>query len=113
MAALNLASDYEIFDGLEAVTFKRVTDGSVASSTAIASALRMAITRQSNQLTAAGLSLEPGDLAFHLPAELLGAEKPKPGDLIEDASGVVYTILASTKATLGTRYACVCRERRV
>ena len=111
--AFDLAGDGAAFDGLEAVTFRRVVDGSVAASTAIASALRRAAVRNAAQLTAAGLALEPGDLTFHLPAELLGTEKPAPGDLVEDASGVVYTILASTKATFGTRYACVCRERRV
>lgn len=110
--ALDLTTDYAILDGLEAVTFRRVDAGATVASVAIASALRRAGVKNAAFLSAAGLALEPTDLTFHLPVALLGAERPKPGDLIEDAAGVVYTILAATRATLATRYACICRERR-
>lgn len=109
----SIASDYAIFDGTETVTFRRVVDGAVAASVSVQNALRQPISRNAAQLTAAGLSLEPSDVTIGLWVSRLGGERPKPGDLIEDASGVVYTILAANNATLQTRYDCICRERRV
>lgn len=111
--ATDIAADYTAFDGAEAITFASVVNGATTVSLAVASALRRALTKQAPQLSAAGLALEPGDVVFHVPNTLLSGNVPKPGDLITDAANVVFTILAATKATLGTRWACVCRERRV
>lgn len=110
--ATDIANDYTAFDGAEAVTFSVVVNNAVSATVSVSSALRRALTKQAGQLSAAGLALEPEDVSFHLPVSLLSGNTPKPGDLITDASSVVFTILAATKATLGTRYACVCRQRR-
>lgn len=110
--ATDLANDYTAFDDTEAVTFKAIANDAVVVTLEVSPALRRALTRQASQLSAAGLALEPGDLVWHLPNALLNGNKPKPGDLIVDASQVTYTILSVVKASFGTRWQCVCRERR-
>jgi hypothetical protein len=103
--ALDVNDDLaEVADLLVAVTLRR--RGSSAS-TAIAHALRRAVTRA--EVAASDGKYTAGDVVWHLPAAELPSA-PRLGDRIVDATQVRWTILAVEQATLGTRYRCLARN---
>lgn len=111
--SINLTDDGATFDGSEAIGLASIVNGAAAANVNVPGALRQGVDRQAAQLVAAGLAVEPGDVTFHIPAGQLGGIEPKPGDVITDVGGNAYTVLSVAKETFGTRWACVCRQRRV
>lgn len=108
----DLSSEYLTFDAVETVTFRQIAVGAPVATQVVAGVLRRALDHQAADLARAGLALESQDQVFHLPAVTLAGLTPRPGDQITDSSGAIWTILAAERATLGTRWACRCRQRR-
>lgn len=93
-----------VTDGLAAVTLLR--RGS-STTTAIAHALRRAISKR--ELAASNGLYVAEDCRYHLSVSECAAA-PRLGDVILDAAGTRWTILDVAKETMGTRWACNCRD---
>lgn len=105
MPTLDLSADFaDIVDNLQAVTLlRRESDESVA----IASALRRAVT--TDEAAESDGRYTSADVRWHLPVEEL-ATRPGLGDAIVDSTGIRWTVLDVQEATLGSRWACTCRD---
>lgn len=105
MATFSPAADFaDVVDGLEAVTLLR--RGS-STTVAVTHALERQVTTR--EAAASYGKYTQADVTWHLPAEEC-ASAPLAGDQILDGDGVRWTILEVRKSTLGTRWACVCRD---
>ncbi len=93
----------DILDGFQTVTLVR--PGSSATTTVSRALCRAVKTRElkpsQGQYTAA-------DVAWHLPAS--ETPEPRPGDVIVDAQGRRWTILAVRAAALASRWRCLARD---
>ena len=102
------ATDFEdVTDGLEAVTLDR--RGSTPN-TSIALALQRNITNR--EIAQSNGKYLAGDVRWHLPDALAGAD-PRAGDTLVDAASNRYTILEPWHDTLENRWKCVSRNVRV
>lgn len=110
--AMLLANEFEVWDGIETVTFSVMDEGTVTTSQTVAGALRRKLGKRASQLSEVGLALEPEDLVWHLPVVNLAGLAPKPGDRITDAANAAYTVLSALQSTLGSRWACLARRQR-
>jgi hypothetical protein len=107
-----------VADGTEAVTLLRRGRTPGDAGTAIAHALRRAITAGEaamintgdvrKQVPSGGRQLAD-DLVWHLPVAEL-PEGPQLGDMVLDSDGRRWTILAVKRATLGVRWRCETRD---
>lgn len=97
------STDFEdVTDGLEAVTLL----GS-GSSTSVTKALQRAVSTK--ELEASDGKYRTDDTVWHLPfAEV--ATRPTLGNVIKDAAGLRWSILAVQEHTLSNRWRCVCRD---
>jgi hypothetical protein len=91
-------------DGLEPVTFRR---RGAAQGILLPAALRRLLTRA--EIAASGGAALFGDLAWYLPVTPLAAP-PAPGDLLVDAHGARWTILALQASALGGPLRCLTRN---
>ncbi|NLF09771.1 MAG: hypothetical protein GX594_17600 [Pirellulaceae bacterium] len=115
----NPSDDFiDLADGTEPVTLLRRGSTPGEGGSAIAHALRRAITAGQaalvnrgdvRKLVASDGRYAAADLVWHLPAAEL-AEAPRLGDAILDGDGRRWTILSVKKATLGTRWRCETRD---
>ena len=105
-------------DGTEAVTLLRRGSAAGAAGTAIAHALRRAITAGEaaivttgdvHKVVPSGGQQLADDLVWHLPVAEL-PEEPRLGDVILDGDGHRWTILTVKRTTLGARWRCETRE---
>ena len=117
MALLDVSQDYTVFDGIETVSYVVIDNGSVTSTTSVAGALRRPIGKGVEVLTAAGYVVAPNDMKFHLPADNMSGLTPKDGDRITASDGSFQVYATSLEShdgnsTLGTRWACMCRQER-
>ena len=98
------ADDFaNVVDGLEPVTLLR--PGGAATS--VGGALRAAVSTA--EARASEGKVTAGDVVWHLPAAEL-ASPPVPGDVIVDAAGGRWTVLAVRRATAQSRWRCACRN---
>jgi hypothetical protein len=107
-----------VADGTEAVTLLRRGRTPGDAGTAIAHALRRAITAGEaaivntgdirKQMPSGGRQLAD-DVVWHLPVSEL-AEAPRLGDMILDGDGRRWTILTVKRTTLGARWRCETRD---
>lgn len=98
------AADFaDITDGLEAVTLSQ--RGS--TDTAVTNALKRAITTR--EAAASQGRYTAADVRWHIPIEEC-VVTPAMGDVIIDGDSVRWTVLEVQKATLESRWACVCRD---
>jgi hypothetical protein len=96
-----------VVDGLEPVTLLRPGSSSTAS---VDGAMRAAVCTA--EARASDGKVTAGDVVWHLPAAELDAP-PGPGDVIVDAAGGRWTVLAVRLATAGSRWRCACRNLAV
>jgi len=111
--SLNLdpSADFaEVADGTEAVTLRRRGSRPGASGTAIASALRRAVTTR--EAAESHGRYTASDVTWHLPAEELTGV-PRLGDVLVDAEGRRWTILDVQAAALQGRWRCASRNLAV
>jgi len=104
--AADIADDYTFMDGVETVT---VTFRPAGTQVTTVKALRR--TTNWRELNA-GLqgNFEIGTEVFQLFNATLSSNIPKNGDLITDSDSKKYTIKSVIKATLGTRWDCICNQ---
>lgn len=103
--ALDVSGDYAVIDNTETVTYYQRATQSTFSDTPITvtNALRRVTTRE--QLESAGASLKSVSLTWHIWKGLLGANViPKNGDVIQDSSGLRWTVIKIDGQTWGTRW---------
>jgi len=101
----DIATDMaDLFDGTETVS---LYDKSANTTDSSVTALPRQIRRTEIE-AAVELGLQPIDCIWHVQTSTTDIV-PEPGDEITDTSSNVWTILASSKDTLGTRYKCACR----
>jgi len=103
--ATDIADDLLEMDGVEQITLTR----RVGNPQSAIEALRRKISNREMAISDGRYS--SSDVRFHVRVndfELTAA--PVIGDTITDSDGEVWTILAVSKATLDTRYACHCRN---
>lgn len=104
--ALDISEDFADViegDGDEAVTVNRRGK----TNTAVANALRRTI--NTREIVASDGQYQHNDVRWHLPVEEC-ATAPAMGDALVDTDGNYWTILAVTKATLSSRWLCICRD---
>ena len=94
----------EVTDALEPVTLTR--QGSSTTSE-VTGALRRVLTTA--EARASQGNFTTSDVAWHLPGDEPDAP-PRLGDVIVDADGRRWTVLAVQQTTLGGRRRCVCRD---
>jgi len=105
MISHNPTSDFaDVVDGLVAVTFRR--KDAPDTSIAITGALRR---REKSADKSPGVPTH--DARWHLPVGQL-AGRPEPGDVIVDAHGATWTVLACEGPTATGRYVCLARDVR-
>jgi len=105
------AADFaEVIDGTETVTLLRRGNTPGSPGTAVAGALRRAVTTREAAQT--GGRYTASDVTWHLPVEELG-DAPAVGDLLSDGQGRRWTILEVTLATRRTRWRCTARDLAV
>jgi len=105
----DLPNDYSAFDGLESVTLTPLADGATPISGV--QALRHT-ERQSPLAPLAGpLAMEPREAIFSLFTATLADAIPGCGDTITDAAADIWTITASERLTLGSRWRVTCRRQ--
>jgi hypothetical protein len=92
-----------VADRLEPLTLLR--PGSAATS--VGGALRAAVSTA--EARASDGKYTAGDVVWHLPAGEVSSP-PVPGDVIVDAAGGRWTVLAVGEATAGSRWRCVSRN---
>lgn len=112
-------SDFvDVMDGTEPVTLLRRGSDPGGSGTAIAHALRCAVTTGemlaynrsgTRKQVASDGQCASSDAAWHLPVNEL-AVAPRLGDVILDGDGRRWTILVVKRATLATRWRCIARD---
>jgi hypothetical protein len=111
--ATDIANDYIFIDGIEDVTFQARLANQSASGSAVAGvkALARVVNYRSRQ-DFESVGLTSTDLVFHLWDSTLSGNSPKEDDTITRADGSVWTILAASLETLGTRWRCPARRRK-
>jgi len=93
-----------VTDQLQPVTLSRPDGGATAQ---VAHALRRVMT--TSEARQSGGKYTAGDVAWHLPASEL-TTLPRLGDVIIDGQGGRWTVLVVHRATIDTRWRCVCRN---
>lgn len=104
-----MADSYLVVEGVEDVSL--TPQNPAAATVPNVKAKRRVLNRQNLSLFGGIVGLEPTDVPFHLWVSTLGGVIPKPGDLITDEAGVVYTILAASLESLKQRWRCLCRKQ--
>ena len=102
--AADIAGDYSVMDGTEAVTLTPQNPAGTPASGV--TALRRVLSKRDLM----GIGIEPSDLVWHLWVSTLGGTVPKQGDKITDAGSVSYLIQNLELDTLGTRWRCIARK---
>ena len=109
---LNLANDYQLFDGVEDVTLQvRNASQAVVQSVEDVKALGRAVDYKALR-DFSSLGLTSTDRVFHLWVATLGGVEVRERYTIEQADGTVWIVLAAVLGTMGTRYRCPCRLRK-
>lgn len=103
----DIAADFLLFDGLEAVTL-RVPADEVGSAATVTYALRRSIHRREVEVSGGKYTMQ--DSAWHF---LVSAGTPVIGGTITESDGVIWTILETQKQSLDKRWRCVCRKLEV
>jgi hypothetical protein len=94
-------------DGLEPVTLLRGGTSAAAAGTAIAHALRCAVTTR--EAAASDGRYTASDVVWHLPVAEV-SQRPRLGDVLRDAQGVCWVVLDVVESTLGSRWRCTARS---
>lgn len=105
----DIAADYSLMDGVEAVTLTPQNPATTAVTGV--KAVRLALTR--NEISGGVVGIEPTDIPFHLwlgPSSA-SSTTPKNGDIITDTAGVVWTIQSLKFSTMTSRWRAVCRKQ--
>jgi hypothetical protein len=104
----DIASDYELMDGVETITFTPRGGSAVTG----VSALREPITRQTDIMQASIGHEQRGTIWNLWPASAVGMASAdvKPGATITEAGGTAWRVVSASKETLSTRWRCICVE---
>lgn len=102
-----LANDYAVIDGLEAVTLSQR-----GRSLTVAGVKAQPLEREAVQPLADSFGLESTFRSFSLPAINLDTLEPGPGDSLLDAAGRSWRVLSATLATAATRWIVTCIQSR-
>ena len=118
MSVFDPTTDYEVFDGTEAITLrtqagytvgvggKRTTYGAEYG---VTNALRRAVTER--EVVSFGGALKIDDARWELPKDQLPAGIiPAENNEVTQADGTTWRIMYVDRATLGTRYRCYGRR---
>lgn len=105
----DIAGDYAIFDGGQAVTLRQIRPDGVTPVT-ISNAIKQPLTRRQIQVLGGAVDLRGDEQVWSFNNSQVGALGVKAdNDTITDASGNLWMILDATLATLANRWDCVCR----
>jgi hypothetical protein len=114
---LDLTDDYCVFDNKEEITYTREGTHSRAASGivtsiddqvfTIKSALRHMVAERDIRIMEGYIQVD--DVKWDIPIDQLGVN-PKVGDIIEDADGVQFRVIAINKKTLKSRWHLFARE---
>jgi hypothetical protein len=96
--------DLAYFDGLETVALQLP---GVLTATEVPGALRAR--RRTREGAPSGGVVLQADVVWHLPADVV-TTMPAPGTRIVDSDGIVWTVLAADRETLGARWQCSARN---
>lgn len=112
--ALDIASDFEVFDNTQAVQLRRLVNGDFQTAETVYDALRHQVTEAEAEASEGAVTTQ--DVSWNLPAVQV-VDRPRPGsEILEDNSSgmegdpIIWTILTVDLATLGSRYRCACRD---
>jgi hypothetical protein len=103
----NIASDYLVWEDLEAVTLRSVANAG-DTDTAVTSAKRRAVTTR--EQAASGGRYTASDLNWFLPVTLLGSVTPKPADVVIDGDSRQWTALDVQLMALRTVWKLTTRD---
>lgn len=102
------AADYAHFDGYELVTF---TEQNPAG-TPVTSVPAIRYPVGESLIGSGDLGSEDYDVVFHLWNGSLSTAVPKNGDIVTDASSVVWTVITSSKRGYEPQWELRCRKQR-
>ncbi len=105
--ANDIADDMETFDGIEQITLAIQNHPDDSGKVYGVNALQRPLSKR--EMSGGIIGIEPSDTVFHLQANTLDDVKPQQRDVIEQEDGTRWTILATSRETLGTRWRCICR----
>jgi hypothetical protein len=112
MSTIDASSDYQYWDNTEAVTVSLVRDSTTTVS--ISAALQQDVSRRTESYL--GVHVTGDETIWHVPNALLNpasnGREILIDDLITDAGGLVWAVVAVTRAAWKTRWECLCRRRR-
>lgn len=105
-----LEADFDRFDGLEPVTYRRYDEGgSLTNTVNIAKALR----RDTMEMVVVNDQFIATDekVAWHVKASSVTGLVPRKGDTITGADGIVWIVWLVQRQTLGARFRLTCVRR--
>lgn len=104
----SLKNVHQMMPNREVVTFTSLPD---CVSVAVPGAMR-GPTKAASESGFGGGQFSSNDISFTLPVAALGDITPKIQDTITDASGLVYSILATTRTLAGVFWRCQVSQQR-
>lgn len=106
---LDLAGDYELMDGVVEVTLQvRNSSNAIQSEVEAVKALPRAVDAKALR-DFSSLALSSTDRVFHLFVATLDGVVPQNRYTIEMADGTIWSILAASFESMGSRYRCPAR----
>ncbi len=107
--SFDLSDDYQAFDFRETVSVKFIKHGGTDVDVVDISALRRPLTkRDRNHL---GIGVDGIGLSWELFDTLLSGNEPKSGDVITDASSVVWIIRSADTLAAGETWRCLTEKK--
>jgi hypothetical protein len=108
--SLDLEGDLSLADGVQGITYVKVTPGG-ETSFAVTAALRRAAPRADARLLPPQVALTPEDVLWHVAASALPNVVPSAGDRVV-AGEQVWIVAAAEQVSLGSRWRLFCRKAR-
>lgn len=112
MATLDVSTDYQQWDNVEAVTLNLQSDGAFGADISLSYALRMDVNLQRQFFN--GVAIQPHQLFWWLPVGEVGASNSVDRNAkITDSGGTVYYVVSAVKIGFGNSYShweCLCTK---
>jgi hypothetical protein len=111
VGGLDLSGHWAYIHNTQTVSlFSRTGEGTYGSAVTVDNALKRSTQRAVVDAGTGRLAI--AQVTFHLWCAKLDGTTPKFGDVIQEAGGTRWTIIAVADETLGTRYKCSCVKER-
>lgn len=102
-----IANDWQYFDGIEEVSL--TPQHPAGAAVAGVKALRGPLTYSATQMLANTIGLSGGEVTFSVWVSTMQGLVPKQHFKLTDGDDIVYTVVGTSKKTLGTRWELICR----